>query len=406
MESRIACPTGWLFEACRKHGKRLVCASSGGGTGHARYQAAISRAKELKYPLEQNSVIANADTGGSSQFFRKRYRIFAVGDLGKNMLAAGPPYLEEQFDLFRLRFPDIPEGRRRNLPLGTSFVGNSGINALVALAFLRWGLTQETADRLGRILKLDSRFFPATLSPDVLLHAWFRPGEGFLNLRPDVEEQFKIEEHLKEGRFRYLSRVEVKRGEINPAINDLGKRGIDLWTIAPGSVVGSTRAAFVPGMLNVWRTARRKVIFVNHSVDASERTAAGFINSLCRLIGFTEEDMRGVIFIANTSPIPDEWRKRYAAEHMVPTKLDWGQYEDLRNTGQIIEVPLLKEAQPEQDPNDPIERGLVYDEELIFEAMHPIWTREIERKLADVTGKLADGSHTSKEEASCKEVAQ
>jgi uncharacterized cofD-like protein len=290
----------------------------GGGTGSFTILSGLKR-----YPAHLSAVVTMTDSGGSSGRLRDEFGILPPGDLRQCLLALTPD------DYARATLKSLLEYRFKsgNGLSGHSF-GNLFLTALINLT----GRTDKAVDELGRLLGIQGRVLPVTLTNTNLCarlkNGKTVVGEAHLDIRtsdPDVPIDYVYLQH----------KAKVLR-ETAKALEEA-----DLIVIGPGdlytSIVPNLLVAGVPQAI---QRSKAKTVYICNLVtkhgETDGFTASRYIREIQRYLG-----NHGALdaVLVNTTPLPKALIPRYAAEKSYPVAFDRAACQAL--VPSVVARPLL-----------------------------------------------------------------
>ena len=273
----------------------LKVVAIGGGTGLAALLRALKpEAGRARDPWKLTGIVTVSDDGGSSGRLRDELGVIPPGDL-RNCLAALTQEESVLSDLLNYRFQG--DGALAGHSLGNLM--------LLAMADLT-GDWVRAIRQLSGVLVTVGRLYPSTVVP-VVLRAEDMNGRRYTG------------ETSVNTALPPLARLWVEPKDAEPLPEAiLAIIQADVILLAPGSLYTSTIASLLISELraSISRTGLPVVYVANLMTEPGESTGMSLEDHVAAIQAFAGFALTGVI--ANTTPLPENLRRRYAQEGGIP----------------------------------------------------------------------------------------
>ncbi len=309
----------------------------GGGTGTFTVLSGLK-----KFPhLSLTAIVTSFDSGGSSGRLRDEFGYLPVGDFRQALVALGKSEGENSLlrRLFNYRFKHGGPG------LTGHNMGNLILTALTDIL----GSETEAINQVGSIFEINGRVFPVTLSQKISLWAQYMNGKI-------VHGESAIDEpKLGHDQTAAIARIWL---EPQPKINPKAKSAIgqsDLLVFGPGDFFTSVLPnTLIKGFKLAIKKTHAKTVFVMNLINkigqTFNMTASDYLEKFEEYVGKLPE-----FVIINSSPLPGQLLKKYAAEGSLPI------INNLKSTSQlkIIRADLLAQKSVKSIKGDTLKRSLI-----------------------------------------------
>lgn len=283
----------------------------GGGSGLSQLLKGL-----IKFPIDITAVVSVSDNGGSTGKIREEFKIPAVGDITKVLMAMSTES-EGVKDLFNYRFKQ------------DSSIGAHSIKNLIMTALLEMkGDFAHSLPILCDLLDVKGELLPLT-EDDVELVGITRSGREIVGEAEITEAKARIKE------LKYNKKVKISKKVLDAIQN------ADLIVFSSGSLLTSIMPhIIVPEVANAINKSKAKTMYICNMLTQPGETdgfkVSDHIKALEKYLGKKSID----VVIANNQTIPTDMEIFARSEGKETVEID---YEKLSKQGvEVIEEKLFK----------------------------------------------------------------
>jgi uncharacterized cofD-like protein len=288
------------MSTCDAH-TQLQVAVLGGGTGIF----AVLRGLHQNTP-NITAIVSMADNGGSSGRLRDEFGYLPPGDVRRCLVALAP---DDQSIILRKLF-------EHRFARGTGLNGHTFGNLLLTALTDLLGSTAEAIDEAGRLLRINGRVLPVTLTSTSLCA---RLDDGHLICGETDIDVRKMHRDIPIAEV-YLE----PEAEVYPPVLD-SLREADLIVLGPGDLYTSViPTLLVRGVAEAIRASNATCVYVCNIMTKHCETdgfaASDFIRELHRYLG--APDVLDCAVLNYHESLPRTLYEQYRAEHAEPVTID------------------------------------------------------------------------------------
>ncbi len=263
---------------------KAVLVTMGGGTGHYNLLSGLKGSGLLLY-----SVVAMADSGGSTGVLRDEYGVLPPGDIRQCLVALSSAERELR-DLFAYRY-------KHGSLEGHSF-GNIFLTTLekVTASF------PEAVKYAGKILQVKGRVLPVTLSKNMQLLIKLKDGTELFGERHLDDNQLIKDKGVKEVILAHTV-------DANPEAVQIIKKA-DMIILAPGDIWASIMPnLLLPEISDAINKSKAKLVYV---ANITNKKGISEWFSVCDYVRILKTVIREPdIVVFNSEPVSDNLLSKY-----------------------------------------------------------------------------------------------